>query len=84
MMESTVTHCCKALCVEPAATWAPGSNDEMRMSKICPAVAAPLSVTIASSLVVVILFAPNTLSQSGSLKAEISAVDLARKVSATN
>jgi hypothetical protein len=51
----------------------------MPMLKICPTIAAPLSGTIASSLAVVILFAPNAVSQSGSL-GEMAAVDLARKV----
>src|ERR1700751_1380318 len=48
--------------------------------KQCPTEGSPLAVRILSGLVAVILFAPNALSQSGSLKAEISAVDLARKV----
>jgi hypothetical protein len=48
--------------------------------KTCHTVACPLAVRIVSFLVAVILFAANALSQSGSLKAELSAVDLARKV----
>jgi hypothetical protein len=48
--------------------------------KTCRTVASPLAVRILSGLVAIILFAPNVLSQSGSLKTEISAVDLARKV----
>ncbi len=51
--------------------------------KKCRTVASPLAVGIVSGLVAVILFAPNAVSQSGSLKAEISAVDLARKVVTT-
>jgi hypothetical protein len=48
--------------------------------KMCRTVASPLAVRIVSGLVTVILFAPNVLSQFDSLKTEISAVDLARKV----
>lgn len=48
--------------------------------KTCRTVASPLAVRIVSGLVAVILFAPNALSQCGYLKAEMAAVDLARKV----
>jgi hypothetical protein len=48
--------------------------------KTCRRVASSLAVGMVSGLAAVILFTPNALSQSGSLKAEISAVDLARKV----
>jgi len=48
--------------------------------KTCRTIASPLAARIVSGLVAVILLAPNVLSQSGSLKTEISAVDLARKV----
>ena len=48
--------------------------------KTCRAVASPLAVRIVSGLAAVILFAPNALSQSGSLNVEMAAVDLARKV----
>jgi hypothetical protein len=48
--------------------------------RTCRTVASPLAVRIVSGLVAAILFAPNALSQSGSLKAEMAAVELARKV----
>ena len=48
--------------------------------KTCRTVASPLAARIVSGLVAVVLLAPNVISQSGSLKTEISAVDLARKV----
>jgi hypothetical protein len=48
--------------------------------KMCHTVVSPLAVRIVSGLVAVILFGPNVPSQSGSLKTEISAVNLARKV----
>src|ERR1700687_6212295 len=48
--------------------------------KTCRTVASPLAVRIVSGLAVVILFAPNALSQSDSPKVEMQAVDLARKV----
>ncbi len=48
--------------------------------KKCRTVASPLAVGIVSGLVAVILFAPNAVSQTGSLNAETWAVDLARKV----
>jgi hypothetical protein len=48
--------------------------------RTCRTVAPPLAVRIVSGLVAAILFAPNALSQSGSLKAEMAAVELARKV----
>jgi hypothetical protein len=48
--------------------------------RTCRTVASPLAVRIVSGLVAAILFAPNALSQSGSVKAEMAAVELARKV----
>jgi hypothetical protein len=48
--------------------------------KTCRTIPSPLAARIVSGLVAVILLAPNVISQSGSLKTEISAVDLARKV----
>jgi hypothetical protein len=48
--------------------------------RTCRTVASPLAVRIVSGLVAAILFAPNALSQPGSLKAEMAAVELARKV----
>jgi hypothetical protein len=43
-------------------------------------VASSLAVKVVSGLTAVILFAPNALSQSGSAKVEMPAVDLARKI----
>jgi len=51
--------------------------------KTCRTVAPPLAVRIsrlAALILTIIPFAPNALSQSGSLKVEMPAVDLARKV----
>jgi len=52
--------------------------------RTCRTVASPLAVRIVSRLAAliqtIILLAPNALSQSGSLKVEMPAVDLARKV----
>jgi hypothetical protein len=51
--------------------------------KTCRTVASPLAVRIsrlAALILTIIPFAPNALSQSGSLKVEMPAVDLARKV----
>jgi hypothetical protein len=48
--------------------------------KTCRTVASPLAVRIAGGLAALFLLAPNALSQSGSLKVEMPAVDLARKV----
>jgi hypothetical protein len=58
-----------------------GRNDEMhKWIKTCRMAASPLAVRIVIGLAAVILLAPNALSQSGSLKVEMQAVDLARKV----
>lgn len=48
--------------------------------KTCRTVASPLAVRMVSSLAAVVLLAPNALSQSGSPKVEMQAVDLARNV----
>lgn len=48
--------------------------------RTCRTVASPLAVRMVSGLAAVILFAPNVRSQSGPLKVEMPAVDLARKV----
>lgn len=48
--------------------------------KTCRTVASPLAVRMVSGLAAVILLAPNALSQSGSSKVEMQALDLARNV----
>ncbi len=69
-------------CLEPSATWASWAFGRIRCARSKPAAQwhCALDVRIVSGLVAVILFAPNAVSQTGSLNAETGAVDLARKV----